>query len=116
MGNRRKLSWTIEFSSNEYKILKDSFYIENRKNLVCLICTNEKLNDSYLVVLSYEDAMKCLESSTSSGRRITVTRTGAEHNFICYGAGSAKQRTEIKCPVDPAKTLGITEEELVLNG
>lgn len=112
--NRNKLSWTIGFSSNEYSILKDSFYIKDRKNLICLVCTNEKLNDTYLVVLSYEDAMKCLESSTSSGRRITVTRTGAEHNFICYGAGPNNRRALIKCPVDPTNHLGL-KEELVLN-
>ncbi|NMA64981.1 MAG: hypothetical protein GX957_01910 [Clostridiaceae bacterium] len=113
LKGRKKRSWTIGFSKNEYSALKESFYSEDRKNLICLVCTNQKLNETYLVVLSYKEAMKCLESNINGSRRITVTRTGADHNFICYGAGPEMQRYSTKCPVDRAKSLGLKEEELV---
>lgn len=106
---RKKLSWNISFSDKEYEILRENFYIEGKKNLVCLVCTNEKLNDTYLAVLGYEKAMKCLEKSTASGnRRITVTRTGAEYNFSCYGVGFTEENY-IQISVDPTNFLGLKD-------
>ncbi|EOD00001.1 hypothetical protein L21TH_1944 [Caldisalinibacter kiritimatiensis] len=60
-----------------------------------------------MAVLSYEDAMKCLDNTTRSGsRRITVMRIGREHDFYCYGVGF-EEEDYIKCPVDCTKFLGV---------
>lgn len=105
-GKRKsKFSWNIAFTESEYKVLRDSFKKEDRENLLCLVCTNEKFYPTYMAVLSYEDALKCLENSTGSGsRKIVVTRIGREHDFYCYGVGFNKE-DYIKCPVDGAKFL-----------
>lgn len=110
-GKRKtKVSWNIPFSNNDYAILRDSFKKEDKENLICLVCTNEELNQTYMAVLSYDDALKCLEKSTSSGsRRITVTRIGKERDFNCYGVGF-KEEDYIKCPVDCTKFLGVQSE------
>lgn len=53
--------------------------------------------------------MKCLEQETEGGnRRITVTRTGAERNFYCYGVES--EDDYIRCPVDYTHFLGLRKE------
>ena len=106
---KKKLSWNVSFTENDHQILRDSFIIKNKKNLVCLVCTNEKLNDTYLAVLDYTDAMKCLESKTKSGcRRITITRVGSEHNLNFYGVGF-KEHEYMLVALDPTGFLGLKE-------
>jgi len=107
-GKRKtKMSWDIQFSQNDYSFIKDRFKKEDKENLICLVCTNEGLNQTYMAVLKYEDALKCLEKSTSNGyRRITVARIGREHDFYCYGVGGFREDELIKCPVDCTKFLG----------
>lgn len=108
---KKKMSCNVSFSEKDHEILKNDFYKEDKDNLICLVCTNEKLNETYMAVLGYEDAMKCLEQSTNSGsRRITVTRIGAEYDFYCYGVGFAEEEY-IRCPVDCTKFLGLKEVE-----
>ena len=64
-----------------------------------------------MAVLTYENAMKCLAHKTSSGnRRITITRTGAEHDFSCYGV-NFREEDYIKCPVDCTKFLGLKDDD-----
>ncbi|WP_333638417.1 hypothetical protein [Tissierella praeacuta] len=110
-GKRKnKMSSNVSFSSRDYEILGDDFYKNDKKNLICFVCTNEKLNETYMAVLDYEDGMKCLEKSTDSeSRRITVTRIGAEYNFYCYGVGFEEEY--IRCPVDCTKFLGLKAAE-----
>lgn len=106
---KNKISCNISFSDKDYEILKNSFVKENKENLICLVCTNDKLNETYMAVLTYEDAMKCLEHRTNSGnRRITITRIGAEHDFNCYGV-KFEEKDHIKCPVDCTQFLGLKE-------
>lgn len=106
---KKKISCDIGFSNSDYDILKNSFFIEDKQNFICLVCTNDKLNESYMSMLRYEDAMKCLSQKTNSGsRRITITRIGAEYDFICYGVGM-EEKDYIKCPVDCTKFLGLEE-------
>ncbi|WP_312906730.1 hypothetical protein [Tissierella praeacuta] len=51
-------------------------------------CTNEKLNETYMAVLGYKEAMKCLEKSTNKGTwRIRFIRIGTEYNFYYHGFG-----------------------------
>lgn len=108
---RKKSSWNIAFSTKDYNILRKSFYRDDKKNLICLVCTNKKLNNTNLVVLDYNDAMKCLGGITNSGnRRITVFRIGAEHNFNCYGVGF-EEEDYIKSPVNSTKFLGLKEDD-----
>lgn len=63
-----------------------------------------------MAVMHYENAMKCLREKTKSGsRRITMTRTGAELNFSCYGVGF-KEYEYIKVPIDCTKLLGLKDD------
>lgn len=104
---RKKMSCNVSFSNKDYEILENDFYKEDKLNLICLVCTNDRLNQTYLAVIGYEDAMKCLTNSTRSGsRRITITRIGAEYDFSCYGVGFAKEN-HIRIPVDPTNFLGL---------
>lgn len=110
---KKKVYWNIGFSSREYDILKNDFVKEGKTNLVCLVCTNDKLNETYMAILEYADAMKCLEQKTESGnRRITVTRIGAEHDFYCYGVGFKDEKDYIKCPVNYTHFLGLDEDKV----
>lgn len=107
---KKKILCNISFSNKDYEILKNTFLKENKENLVCLVCTNEKLNKTYMAVLKYEDAMKCLKCATKGGsRRITVIRIGSEHDFYCYGVGF-DEKGYIKCPLDCTKFLGLKED------
>lgn len=107
---RRKMSCDISFSQREYDILENSFVKKDKQNLVCLVCTNDKLTSTYMVILSYEDAMECLKDKTNSGyRRISVTRIGAEHNYNCYGVGFGEDNS-IKSPVNFVHFLGLAED------
>lgn len=110
---KKKVTWNIGFSNREYDILKNDFEKKDKINLVCLVCTNDKLNETYMAILEYAYAMKCLERKTKSGsRRITVTRTGAEHDFYCYGVGFGNEEDYIKCPVNYTYFLGLKEEKV----
>lgn len=108
---KRKRSCNISFSDEDYEVLRNSFRKQDKQNLICLVCTNEKLNDTYMAILSHEDALKCLQQSTNSGnRRITITRIGSEHEFSCYGVGF-QENDYIRCPVDCTKFLGLKEAD-----
>src|SRR5690606_29806573 len=101
------------FSKGEYDTLKNCFEKKDKINLVCMVCTNEKLNETYMAILDYADAMKCVEQKTNSGsRRITVTRIGAEHDFYCYGVGF-KEEDYIKFPIDYTHFLGLKKEKVI---
>lgn len=102
-----KASCNILFFDNEYDFLKNNFYNSEKENLICLICTNDDLTKTYMVVIKYEDAMKCLVNRTSSGwRRISINRIATEPYFACYGVGF-KEYEHIKVPVDFTKSLGL---------
>ena len=109
---KKKISCNVSFSKKDYEILENSFFKEDKKNLICLVCTNDKLNETYMAILDYEDAMRCLRNSTDSGsRRITITRIGAEYDFNCYGVGF-KEEEYIKCPVDCTSFLGLKKSTI----
>ncbi|MDR2672549.1 MAG: hypothetical protein LBC35_04555 [Coriobacteriales bacterium] len=73
--------------------------------MVALVLSNKDLNDTKIALLSYDDATKCLTSVDSGGnRRINVVRYGAEHHFICYGAGQS-EGDGVEIFVNPGRTL-----------
>jgi len=47
--------------------------------------------------------------NNSGSRRITITRTGAEYDFYCYGV-NFKDYEHIKVPVDCTKFLGLMDD------
>lgn len=48
-GRRKdKVTWDINFTDLEYSILKNKFKQEAKVNLVCIVCTNEKLKVSFV--------------------------------------------------------------------
>ena len=105
--NKTKTSCKFIFSENEFQFLKNEFLGSSRHNFVSLIFTNKDLTESYIALLLYEDAMKCLEDKTEGGtRRITVNRFGTGPNFYCQGV-NFKDYEHIKVPVDFTKYLGL---------
>lgn len=107
---KTKASCNVSFSDNDYDFLKTNFSDVDKQNLVCLVCTNDKLNETYMAVIPYEDAMKCLRGKTKSGsRRITISRTGAEYDFYCYGV-DFNDSEHIKVPVDCTRFLGLKDD------
>ena len=103
-GSKKKLFYRFNFTT-DYSFLQDKFYIKNKTNLLCLICTNEGLNLTRLVFIKYGDALNCLQYTTKKGQRIiTVTREGNAHYYCCYGAGS---QGKFKCPVNHTRYLGL---------
>lgn len=83
-----KMTCDILFNEKEYDILSCKFEENKKSNYVVAVCTNGKFNDNYIVVIPYDIAMKCLQDSNQSHlRRITITRTGKEGSYKCYGIG-----------------------------
>ena len=87
--------WNISFSTEEYSYLCNNFEKQNKNNLVAIICTNQKFTDSRIAILTIHQAKQCLNMHSGGIRRITVSRTGNEHNFDCFGVGSSHDKTEI---------------------
>ena len=100
-GKRVKLmNCNVNFSPLDYDYLLNKFPQNNETNLVCLICTDKDLSETRLVMLQYQDAMKCLVNKTAKGiGNIKVTRKGNNHSYSCYGIGF-KNKQPIKCPFD----------------
>jgi hypothetical protein len=82
---KTKYIGNVLFSETEYDKFVNSS--TNKKlSYVVIVWTNASLTNTWLVVLDYEKAMKCLKSKTETGnRRIKVTRYGAGHEFYCQG-------------------------------
>jgi len=92
----KRTYWNITFTYDEYSYLLNYFEEQNKKNLVAIVCTNEKFTGSKIAILTLEEAKKCLNTQTNGGqRRITVSRTGSEHNFDCFGVGASHDTTDI---------------------
>lgn len=90
VGDKVKDKMTCDISVNEkeYNILSHKFKENKKSNYVVAVCTNSKFNENYIIVVPYDIAMKCLQYSNQSGlRRITITRTGKEGTYKCYGIG-----------------------------
>lgn len=87
---KMKKYWNVAFSENEYAYLKDQFVAEGKENVIAIICTDSKLKRTRIVILKQTQLIPCIAVSTSGGSRIlSISRTGAEHTFSCYGVGGA---------------------------
>ena len=85
---KSKMTCDISFNDKEYNILSGKFEEHGKSNYVVAVCTNNKFNDNYIVVIPFDIAMKCLQDSNQSHlRRITITRMGKEGTYKCYGIG-----------------------------
>ena len=85
-GEKKKETyWNITFTNSEYEKFAN-FKKANFLNYLVLVCTNESYSTTWLAVVDYELAMKCLKNSTQSEqRRIKVTRYGNDHEFFYSG-------------------------------
>jgi hypothetical protein len=87
-GNRKRKKnyWSVNFTSKEYDYLTNDFSDKDKTNLVAIVCTNKDLTDTWIAVLTLEEAIRCMNMTTIGGNRtITVTRIGREHRFTCTG-------------------------------
>jgi hypothetical protein len=82
---KKQYYWNIPFSEIENEKLR-KFKKEGYQNYIVLVCTNDTLTKTWIVVLDYEKALRCLANTTPNGsRRIKVTRIGSSHEFYCQG-------------------------------
>lgn len=80
--------WSVPFSENEYIYLSNSFQQNGKNNLVAIVCTDKEMKDSWIAILSINEVLFCLKLKTNGGSRIiTISRTGRNHTFDCYGVG-----------------------------
>jgi len=88
---KEKTYWKVAFSSLEHEKLS-TFFLESYKNCVAFVCTDEKLTETWIAVLDYDEAMHCLQSKTKGGNRtITVRRIGKAHQFQFSGVDFDEQ-------------------------
>ncbi len=89
----------VLFTENEYKKF-ESFQKDGVNNCLAIICTEKNLLNTWIVVIEYEKALKCLRSTTPNGsRRIKIQRFGNAHEFVCSGVGFKNDDNET-CPYD----------------
>jgi hypothetical protein len=92
----KRIYWNVNFSPDEFEYLQCSFEDKGKSNLVAIICTNDSFTDNKIAILELAEAKKCLDRTTKGGqRRITISRTGNEHKFDCYGVGMSHDKTNI---------------------
>ncbi len=94
---RKREYWNAGFTESQFNYLQTKFAIEGKQNLLAIICTDEKYTCTRVAVLTLREALKCLQEKTDSEtRRITVSRSGKDHAFICYGVNQDLSTSEIK--------------------
>jgi hypothetical protein len=93
--NRKgKTYWKINFTQLEYDKFIQS-YDEHRANYLVIICTNPKLDQTWIAIVDFEKAKHCLRNITPTGMRtITVTRFGNGQEFTLTGVGFHKDELE----------------------
>lgn len=86
----KRLYWNVPFTPTEYKYIVNMFPDPKKSNILAIICTNSKFSSSWIAILSYTEMQQCLSASTENGmRRITVSRSGKEHRFSCFGVNGS---------------------------
>jgi hypothetical protein len=109
---KKKIKYTcnVLFSETEYEKFVNSS--TNKKlNYVVIVWTNASLTNTWLVVLDYGKAMKCLKSRTEKGdRRIKVIRYGAGREFFCQGV-DFKDDEFVTCSFDHITYFQQTEDK-----
>ena len=87
---KKSVYWNLTFQDAHYNYLRNHFHVAGKRNLVVIVCTDANMKETRIAILQLDEALLCLSTSTSSGtRRITVSRTGGEHSFSCYGVNNA---------------------------
>jgi len=82
----KRLYWNVPFTFTEYQYITNEFPDPRRKNILAIICTNPKFSSTNIAILTFTETQDCLSIPTENGmRRITVSRTGIEHRFCCFG-------------------------------
>lgn len=94
---KKRTYWNVNFSENEYNYLSNQFAIDGKTNLIAIVCTDKSLSSSWIAILKLTEALFCLKITTEGGNRtITVSRTGRNHTFDCYGVGLPHEMNILK--------------------
>ncbi|QRG65971.1 hypothetical protein [Brevibacillus choshinensis] len=85
--NKDTQLWQFAFSHDEIEFLKN-FRKNGRKLCFALICGQEKLQDSEIAILSFEEAKDCLDLHYKrESYRITIKSEKGIHGLKAYGTG-----------------------------
>jgi len=86
INDKEYTKWDFIFTEKEKDFLLDNFAVDNRENLVVLVCTNEKLKDTCFAVLTFEQALSCLgDDKVNKQWRITVKHKKKSEHLYCHG-------------------------------
>ena len=78
--------WDVLFTKKEKDYIMNSFYSNQKKNLIVMVCTNENFSASYFSVLTYNQAIKCLgEDDINKTMRITISHQKGSKHLYCHG-------------------------------
>ena len=104
--------WNITFVPTELERLKQ-FNEESKVVYIVCICTDDKLRDPDIAVLSYEDAIKCLglfQDEKNKQRRITVLHQKSSSKLLCYGTAVSDENA-IPVPHDFEQRFDLGKSE-----
>lgn len=82
-------TWNVVFAAKELTLL-EKFGDGSKKVAVVCICTDEKLKDTDVAVISYEDACKCLglmQDEINKQRVIAIRHLKGSSKLLCHGTG-----------------------------
>ena len=96
---QKRVSWNIAITDSDYEKLRD-FYQADSKNYIAVVCTNDKLTDTRIVILDYDKVIG-FSQRTPAGKqkRISIFRYGKEHKFHYKGAGCADSESK-ECDIE----------------
>ena len=103
---KKRKYWNINFTQKEFEYLQNEFPKNQSKNAIALVCTDKDFSSTDIVILSLKDVMERMQVTTEQGnRRITVSRTGKNHRFECFGVDDNYKNPPITVAVSPTKQL-----------
>lgn len=107
VNGEKYTQWVSSFTDKEIVKLFSDFEEEGFESIVVIVCTNEKLSDTYFAILSWEQAKRCLgEDSVNKQRRITIRRKKGSNHLTLYGTGLSLEKA-IECSRNVDKYFGL---------
>lgn len=91
---REYTKWNITYTPDDLKRIKESKQNEHEVFLLMVLCGNEDLTDTELLILDYEGLEKCIGTDTiNCNKRLSVNRMKKSPYITCYGTGLSDQNS-----------------------